>query len=429
MNPPIITVRNLSKLYRIGARRDRYKTIRSSLTDAALAPFRRLKGTREEQVRRDEAIWALKDVSFDVRKGEVVGLIGRNGAGKSTLLKILSEITYPTEGRVEIRGRVGSLLEIGTGFHPELTGRENIFLNGAILGMTRAEIRRKFDEIVAFAEVDKFIDTPVKRYSSGMHVRLAFAVAAHLEPEVLLVDEVLAVGDIQFQKKCLGKMSDVAHGDGRTIIFVSHNMAAIESLCDRCILLHAGALDTDGAVKEVVSHYQASVAEHSAGRVDLTAHPGRRKDSIPMMRTGTLSSQSLSPVAAIRMGEDLSVSVDFVSPDRAFKPVLGIVVKNYIGAAVFSVSNRVIPGFDFKSVREGRITCHLEKLPLMPGTYTIDLYLGDEHLTVDAVFDSLSVEVITADVYGSGKLPPAHCGPIYLPARFSLGDSAKEGTP
>src|SRR5256714_11108201 len=229
---PAIRVDSLSKLYRVGARQHGYKTLRETIVDTCTAPWRRI---RQSFVPRTEAnetgvrlvgenFWALKDVSFEVQPGEVVGIIGRNGAGKSTLLKILSRITEPTSGRVELRGRVGSLLEVGTGFHPELTGRENIYMNGSILGMSRREIARKFDEIVAFAEVERFLDTSVKRYSSGMYVRLAFAVAAHLDPEILVVDEVLAVGDAEFQKKCLGKMDEVAHEKGRTVLFVSHNM-------------------------------------------------------------------------------------------------------------------------------------------------------------------------------------------------------------
>ena len=227
------------------------------LTDALVAPFRKLRrlGGSDD---RAEKIWALKDISFEVQPGEVVGIIGRNGAGKSTLLKVLSRITEPTEGRVVTRGRVASLLEVGTGFHPELTGRENIFLNGAILGMKRAEIQSKFDDIAAFAEIDKFLDTPVKRYSSGMYVRLAFAVAAHLEPEILVVDEVLAVGDAQFQKKCLGKMSEVA-GQGRTVLFVSHNMTAIRRLCERAVLLDQGVVVNIGQVDEVVSTYMDTI--------------------------------------------------------------------------------------------------------------------------------------------------------------------------
>jgi lipopolysaccharide transport system ATP-binding protein len=242
MSDTVIRVDGLSKLYRIGRPEDRYKTLRESMAGAVKTPFKRAAKLFRGQpycAANMETIWALKNVTFEVKRGEVIGIIGRNGAGKTTLLKILSRITEPTEGYAEIDGRVGSLLEVGTGFHPELTGRENIYLNGAILGMKKAEIERKFDEIVAFAEVEKFIDTPVKHYSSGMYVRLAFAVAAHLEPEILMVDEVLAVGDAAFQEKCLGQMGEVARG-GRTVLFVSHNMAAIESLCSRAILLKTG---------------------------------------------------------------------------------------------------------------------------------------------------------------------------------------------
>jgi lipopolysaccharide transport system ATP-binding protein len=283
----VIKVDHLSKQYRIGAR-EGYKTFRETLVDAAKAPFARLSGAfgaRSKDQRaesksdnsqpngsssnlyalsstlsshRDDWIWALKDVSFEVKQGEVLGIIGRNGAGKSTLLKILSKITEPTEGRVELRGRVGSLLEVGTGFHPELTGHENIYLYGAILGMDRWEVTRKFDEIVAFAELEKFIDTPVKRYSSGMYMRLAFAVAAHLEPEILLVDEVLAVGDAGFQKKCLGKMDEVARGN-RTIIFVSHQMNAIRKLCERCLWLDSGCIQMQDKMVDVVNAYEKAM--------------------------------------------------------------------------------------------------------------------------------------------------------------------------
>jgi lipopolysaccharide transport system ATP-binding protein len=247
---PIITVSGVSKQYRIGVR-ESYGSLRESLINVARAPLRRLAGNGTKP---DETIWALRDVSFEVAPGEALGIIGRNGAGKSTLLKILSRITEPTSGVIDLYGRVGSLLEVGTGFHPELTGRENIFLNGAILGMRREEIEKKFDEIVSFAEMEKFLDTPVKRYSSGMYMRLAFAVAAHLEPEILIVDEVLAVGDAQFQKKCLDKMGDVARG-GRTILFVSHNLMAIQSLCRRAIWLEGGRILEDDESGRVVSSY------------------------------------------------------------------------------------------------------------------------------------------------------------------------------
>lgn len=260
MTTPAIRVDGLGKKYRLthGQERTRYRTLRDTLVDVVKAPFRK-RATTEE-------FWALNDVSFEVQPGEVVGIIGRNGAGKSTLLKILSRITKPTTGRVEINGRVGSLLEVGTGFHPELTGRENIYLNGAILGMSRREIAARFDEIVAFAEVEKFLDTPVKRYSSGMYVRLAFAVAAHLEPEILIVDEVLAVGDIGFQKKCLGKMEQVGR-DGRTVLFVSHSMPAITRLCSRCVLLSAGVVLQDGPAPEVAGYYIHNGDGSGAARV------------------------------------------------------------------------------------------------------------------------------------------------------------------
>lgn len=265
-NDVIIKVENLSKQYRIGTKEASYKTIRESIVDTAKAPFAGIGSTlrnltnktnltnKPNEANQTDLFWALKDISFEVKRGEVVGIIGRNGAGKSTLLKILSKITEPTEGRVELRGRVGSLLEVGTGFHPELTGHENIYLYGAILGMDRWEVNRKFDEIVAFAELDKFIDTPVKRYSSGMYMRLAFAVAAHLEPEILLIDEVLAVGDMEFQKKCIGKMEDVSK-QGRTVLFVSHNMSAISNLCDKGILLNKGEIQQTGSVKAIVDTY------------------------------------------------------------------------------------------------------------------------------------------------------------------------------
>lgn len=258
MNDIAIQVVDLSKQYRIGGKRERYKTLRDTLTDAFVSPFQRagklLRGQVTSAADLDATIWALKDVSFEVKRGEVVGIIGRNGAGKTTLLKILSLITEPTEGYARVRGRVGSLLEVGTGFHSELSGRENIYLSGAILGMKKAEIDRKLDEIVAFAEVEKFVDTPVKHYSSGMYLRLAFAVAAHLEPEILLVDEVLAVGDAAFQKKCLGKMGKVAQ-EGRTVLFVSHNMTAVQSLCTRVIWLNEGQVVEKGQPGQVVAHY------------------------------------------------------------------------------------------------------------------------------------------------------------------------------
>jgi len=282
MSDIAISASNLGKQYDIGARAEgdyRYKAMRDVLTDLALKPFRLMRsvarGERRAGHSERQLFWALKGLDFEIKHGEVVGVIGRNGAGKSTLLKVLSRITEPTEGRVRIWGRVGSLLEVGTGFHPELSGRDNIFMNGAILGMRREEIARKFDEMVAFAEVEKFIDMPVKRYSSGMYLRLAFAVAAHLEPEVLLVDEVLAVGDVAFQKKCLGKMGDVSR-HGRTILFVSHNMTALRNLCTRAIWLSNGQVVEDGEAGTVVSHYlqENAISQHESVWPDPATAPG-----------------------------------------------------------------------------------------------------------------------------------------------------------
>jgi len=290
---PIVRATTLGKQYTIGTREAAYDTLRESITQAVRAPIRRLRsGNRSRTV---DTIWALKDANFDVQPGEVVGIIGSNGAGKSTLLKVLSRITEPTTGRVELYGRVASLLEVGTGFHPELTGRENIYLNGAILGMKKTEIDTKFDRIVDFSELERFLDTPVKRYSSGMYMRLAFAVASHLEPEILIVDEVLAVGDAQFQKKCLGKMSDVA-SEGRTVLFVSHNMIAIQSLCKRALWLEGGAIADDGSAGTVVRNYLS----HSFGNKiseeeiwpDIETAPGN--DSVRLHRVQVRSLDEVS---------------------------------------------------------------------------------------------------------------------------------------
>ena len=264
MSHPALRTVGLGKMYHIGREREKYRTLRGSLVSAAKRPLERIRHPGAA-THRSEDLWALRDIDLEVKHSEVLGIIGGNGAGKSTLLKVLSRITEPTEGRVEVRGHVASLLEVGTGFHPELTGRENILLNGAILGMPRAEIKSKFDEIVEFSEIGRFLDTPVKRYSSGMYVRLAFAVAAHLDPEILVIDEVLAVGDAGFQRKCLGKMEDVA-GRGRTVLFVSHNLAAVSSICSRAVLLQAGRLVRDGTPRDVITSYLDGGAEKAASR-------------------------------------------------------------------------------------------------------------------------------------------------------------------
>jgi lipopolysaccharide transport system ATP-binding protein len=304
---PIIKVENLSKRYTLGGAQTPYSTFRESLMQTAKAPLNWMKrGGRSEA---GETLWALKNVNFEVQPGEVVGVIGRNGAGKSTLLKVLSRITEPTKGRIELYGRIGSLLEVGTGFHPELTGRENIFLNGAILGMRREEIAKKFDEIVEFAEIEKFIDTPVKFYSSGMYTRLAFAVAANLEPEVLIVDEVLAVGDAEFQKKCLGKMKSVSDKEGRTVLFVSHNMIAVKNLCQRVLYMQKGELTFDADATAVINHYLQHGVEMASRREWTEAEmPGN--DKIKIRRVAVYAENKL-PEDPILTSDNVVIETEF----------------------------------------------------------------------------------------------------------------------
>ncbi len=419
---PIIRIQGLGKRYRIG-QRVAYGNLRESITNSLAGSVRALRSLGQRGRDRTEAedghIWALREVSLDIMPGEVVGVIGRNGAGKSTLLKILSRITEPTTGRVDLFGRVGSLLEVGTGFHPELTGRENIYLSAAILGMRRAEIERKFDEIVAFAEVEKFIDTPVKHYSSGMYVRLAFGVAAHLEPEILMVDEVLAVGDAVFQKKCLGKMGDVARG-GRTVLFVSHNMASIEALCDSCVLFQNGRLELKGPASQLIQRYVSQGPTAGTGWRDLRRHSGRGRTWTPCMTRVTLSSDCGDSAGTLRMGSPLSIAVDFssVSP---INPVLGVVVKTAMGAAVFCVNNLFIGGYSFaERPKSGSISCKFDTIPLVPGTYYLDLWLNNGTENLDVIHEAISFDVLAADIFGTGQLPPPGTGPVFWSAKFSF---------
>ena len=318
MSDLAIRVEKLGKQYRIGATQPGYRTFREALIDGVTAPINRMRGFAHTA--EDRAIWALRDVSFEVRRGEVLGIIGRNGAGKTTLLKILSRITEPTEGCAELYGRVGSLLEVGTGFHPELSGRENIYLNGAILGMKRSEIQRRFDEIVAFAEVERFIDTPVKHYSSGMYMRLAFAVAAHLEPDILLIDEVLAVGDAAFQKKCLNKMQDVGQ-QGRTVLFVSHNIPAITRLCPRTILLDNGKVLRDGPSHQVVSIYLGSGLGTMAAREwpDLNKAPGNDVVRLCAVRVRT-DNGGITDAVDIRKPVGIEMEYEVLKPGHVLVP-------------------------------------------------------------------------------------------------------------
>lgn len=328
---PIIRVENLSKRYRIGARQT-HNSLRDTVAALVRSPLNR---PRNGEPIADETIWALKDVSFQVAPGEVIGIIGRNGAGKSTLLKILSRITKPTKGRVALNGRVGSLLEVGTGFHSELTGRENVFLNGAILGMSRKEIERKFDEIVAFAETERFLDTPVKHYSSGMTVRLAFAVAAHLEPEILIVDEVLAVGDASFQKKCLGKMNEISSA-GRTVLFVSHDLGAVNALCKRAILLHEGSIVMSGSAVEVSAYY-LNRANKLYSAITWASHPPGKSDEIALI-SATITQRGVA-TSAIDCREPFTISLEYMNKLALPNSRFFIIVRNIKGEVLFTTSD------------------------------------------------------------------------------------------
>jgi lipopolysaccharide transport system ATP-binding protein len=425
VNGLAIRVEGLGKEYHIGRLRPGVRTFRETLVDGLLRPVRRLRTAvrprHGHEVEPEHRIWALRDVSFDVKQGEVVGIIGRNGAGKSTLLKILSRITEPTTGTVDIHGRVGSLLEVGTGFHHELTGRENIFLNGAILGMRRREIAQRFDDIVSFAEVERFIDTPVKRYSTGMYLRLAFAVAAHLESEILIVDEVLAVGDQVFQRKCLAKIEAMSR-TGRTVFFVSHNMGTIERLCDRCLLFREGRLVARGEPAEIVAQYQAAAVNLTASS-DLRSRPGRVHGSVPLITDVTLLNEVGDATACLRMHEGLSIHVGVSSASAPIRPVLGVVVKTALGVPLFGVNNRSTSSAQrSEAVTEGVITCRFASLPLLPGKYLLDLYCGDARHDLDVVHEAISFEVVPADVASPGLLPPRMAGPIFVPATFEVSN-------
>jgi len=433
---PVISVRGLGKKYRIGIKR--HDTLRDQIASTFKSLFRRNnsdkgqgtkdkglpnqglwttdqgqgavdQGPRTKDKGHSEEFWALRDVSFDVQQGEVVGIIGRNGAGKSTLLKILSQITEPTTGEIAIKGRVASLLEVGTGFHPELTGRENIFLNGAILGMSRAEIKRKFDEIVAFSEIEKFIDTPVKHYSSGMYVRLAFAVAAHLEPEILIVDEVLAVGDGQFQKKCLGKMDEVSKS-GRTVLFVSHNMAAIESLCSKSILLNTGKLVAYGPALDIIASYLSSMDGEQSDKRKRMGEFSRSADVSGLIRRAVLLNSRQEITGQIRVGDLCEFQVELESTKVFLDVAVGLHVQNEARQRVTSFHTRYqkCPAMDLN--KRLILRCKCPELMLVPGNYILELAVASSGRVEDRVEHGFSFCVVDADVLGAGKVPPSKDG-------------------
>jgi len=396
----------LSKRYYVGSDYG-YKTIRESLTKLGIAAIRRDGSRRENPWRR--AIWAIKDVSFEIAAGEVVGIIGSNGAGKTTILKILSRITKPTSGWAEISGRVGSLLEVGTGFHPELTGRENVFLSGAIYGMSKAEIRRRFEEIAAFADVDEFLDTPIKRYSSGMKVRLAFAVAAHLEPEILMVDEVLAVGDLAFQKKCLGKMGEVT-SEGRTVLFVSHNMSLIRALCRRGILLANGSIVTDSSIDEAVSTYLRSLEE--VGSQSLLERTDRRGWG-QMMLTRVEVLGSHGGVGRLVTGDPARFVFHLTRPLSRMS--CAFTIHNQLGDALATLSSAPSTAHDDEDRQlENRFECAMDELPLVPGRYRLDVTLKGRSYVQDYIEGAAFFEVEEGPFRGR-PIPEEARGDVVLP--------------
>jgi len=408
-----IRIEGLSKRYRLGEDRPLGRLLRRAL------------GRAEPQ-----DLWALREVGFDVPRGEAIGIIGRNGAGKSTLLKILARITQPTAGSATIRGRVGSLLEVGTGFHPELTGRENVFLNGAILGMRRAEIAARFDEIVEFAGVERFLDTPVKRYSSGMRVRLAFAVAAHLDPEILIVDEVLAVGDAEFQSRCLGKMSDAA-GHGRTVLFVSHNLAALKALCSRAVWLDAGRVAADGPAASVVDTYL------DAGRQRAEVPLARRLDRAGSgeLRFTRIEVRAGSPArrgVAAATGMPLSISLDYAAAgDAPLKNVrIALLVLDTLGNRVFATDTRLVNADFAELPPEGSLVCEIPDLPLTSGSYPLGLWATVSDAVADHVEDALLLHVQDGDVFGTGRTTIAEKhGPVAVRHAWRLVEGSGEDVP
>ena len=403
-----IKVENLSKRYRIGLKEeinDTFFATLSSWVKFPLSNFRRLQklSNFNESNDSEDIIWALKDISFELNQGEVLGIIGKNGAGKSTLLKILCRITEPSSGKASINGRVASLLEVGTGFHPELTGRENVFLNGAILGMTKTEIERKFDEIVDFSGVEKFIDTPVKRYSSGMRVRLAFAVAAQLEPEILLIDEVLAVGDIAFQKKCLGKMESVSKS-GRTVFFVSHNMAAVSSICSKAILLEQGRLVELGDTDQIIAQYMKNNSEISK----IPLHQRKDRGGNGNLKFSAISILNLNGdyLEHVVSGQDVIISLTYhLRASCTGNVTFGVNFEGFLGQQMFQCRSNLV-GKTYKDLpNDGEIKCRVPKLPLPPGEYRLLVWAKDGRDFLDVIEGAMTLSVHPGDYFGSGKLP------------------------
>ena len=428
---PIIEIQNVSKQYLLGEAAGIYGSLREALTSAVRNSLRGLlPGTRsQEKEKSRQAFWALQEVSLDINKGDTVAIIGSNGAGKSTLLKILSRITDPTEGQVIVRGRMASLLEVGTGFHPELTGKENIYLNGSILGMRKEEIDARFGEITNFAGIGKFLDTPVKRYSSGMYVRLAFSIAAHLDPEILVVDEVLAVGDVAFQKKCLGKMAEACK-QNRTVLFVSHNLAAVEALCNRGLVLQHGRAVFSGTAKESIQFYLQNVsgegAPSSSHTVDLGNATGRLakyRTHLKRLQLYTENDQPLTGELPVGGPIKAVITVDLEEPCTSFDA--SIAFDTISGQRICTAHSAYEPSRVHEE-REGEqvFVCHIPSLPLLPGEYRVGVGLDIASCEVDWVDDAARISVIKSDFYGTGVVPTR--GTFLLQNRWTLEDKRTE---
>jgi lipopolysaccharide transport system ATP-binding protein len=424
----VISVENLTKSYQLGVIGT--GTFRGDVQRwwAKLRgqpdPFLKI-GQADHSNRQGETLWALKDINFTVQQGEALGIIGRNGAGKSTLLKILSRVTAPTSGQVRIKGRIASLLEVGTGFHPELTGRENIYLNGAILGMNRAEVTRKFDEIVDFSGVEQFIDTPVKRYSSGMYVRLAFAVAAHLEPEILVVDEVLAVGDAEFQNKCLGKMSDVAH-EGRTVLFVSHNMAAVENLCTHAYLLNRGQIIYSGTQTDTILKYHEMV---SPKKISLSENTDRTGSGVLRFTHIEFRDVNGRVIDFVQSGQTVDVFLYYTASSQYIggQVHVGLIFSTQMGVQVFSQTTRIMKS-EFNQVpRQGAFVCRIPRIPLPASTYSIKCGIRVNEAVSDDVNSAILLTIVEADFFGTGVIPNANQGVCLVDGKWRLETINQEG--
>ena len=420
-NRPVIEVDGLSKAYRIGTSpggRAGHVSFKESLMSALRSPATRLRrlSTRFEDD-SPETYWALKDVAFQIEQGESVGIIGRNGAGKSTMLKVLSRITEPTRGIARMRGRVSSLLEVGTGFHPELSGRENVYLNGAILGMSRAEIRRKFDAIVEFSEIGKFLDTPVKRYSSGMYVRLAFSVAAHLDPQIMIVDEVLAVGDAAFQKKCLGKMNDVVRQEGRTILFVSHSMDAIAGLCKSAICFKQGRASEKMPVEDGIRLYLEQNGDNANG--PLKSRPRTQHAQRPPIFTHLDIQHAGRSTNVIPSDGDVTFEIGLENFENdAGSLTCAVALLNERGQRVAMFHTLYHSDLHFRAERQKTLTCRVPHLPLTAGRYHVELVIADGFKELERVERAGELNIVFADVLGTGKIPNYHQSNVVLPAEW-----------